>query len=445
MKVKRLLLFAALPAFLLMIASRGWAEEILTLEKALSLAAQNNPVIAAGRQRIAQAEARIDQAAAPSLPQLGVSLIYQSSDKDPYHPVFIRGNQVGYAQAGFRNTWKAALTLSQLIYSSGSVRYSVESKKMALQGVEAAEERTAQGVEWAVSSAWYDLRRAAGRVSVAEETLSLAKEHRRHVEALFRNGVVAKNELLRVDVSVSEAELGRIRAINALDVAWHGLGRAVGAPLSGRYVLPDEELQEDFPSLPQDPVAVGFASRPETRALQRAMHSALMAARAARASGGPQVVLFGEVYRADDSFFPSKMDDWKVTLQASWTFFDGGASASRAREARAAAEELLHQGEDLNRQIELEISVAQLNFQSALRRITVGEAMVKAAEEEYRMSLKRYVAQVGTNIDVLDGAVALANAKNQLLESVYDSKKARAEMDWAMGISRKNIMSEAAQ
>ena len=445
MRGKKLLLSACLLASFFMGVSKSWAEEVLTLDKALSLAAQKNPVLAAGRERILQAKARIDQASAPALPQLGASLLYQTAGEDPYHPVFIGGNQVGYAQAGFRNTWKAALTLSQLIYSGGAVHYSVESKKLALQGVEAAEERRAQGVEWAVTSAWYDLRRAAGRVSVAEETLSLAKEHRRHVEALFRNGVVAKNELLRVEVSVSEAELGRIRAVNGLEVAWHGLSRAVGTALPGGYVLPLPELEDDFSPLPRDPVVIGFASRPETRALDGAMGSALMAAKAARAAGGPQVVLLGEVYRADEVFFPAKMDDWKVTLQASWTFFDGGASASRAREAKAAAEELLHQGEDLKRQIELEISVARLNFESALRRITVGEAMVKAAEEEYRMALKRYVAQVGTNIDVLDGAVVLANAKTQLLESVYDSKKARAEIDWAMGITGKIIMSEAAQ
>ena len=173
------------------------------------------------------------------------------------------------------------------------------------------------------------------------------------------------------------------------------------------------------------------------------MHSALFAAKAARASGGPRVVLFGEIYRADETFFPSKMDDWKITLQASWTFFDGGESSSRAREAKAAAEELLHQAEDLKRQIELEISVARTNFESSLRRIEVGKAMVAAAEEDYRMALKRYVAQVGTNIDVLDASVALANARNQLVEGLYDSKKARVEIDWAMGSTGKAFFQEA--
>ena len=233
--------------------------------------------------------------------------------------------------------------------------------------------------------------------------------------------------------------------MNAVDVAWHGLSRAVGTSLRPAFTLPAEDTPGEFSPLPSDPVAEGISSRPEMRALDRAMHSALLAAKAAVASGGPRVVLFGEVYRADESFFPSKMDDWKITLQASWTFFDGGESSSRAREAKAAAEELLHQAEDLRRQIELEISVARTNFESSFRRIDVGKALVAAAEEDYRMALKRYVAQVGTNIDVLDAAVALANARNQLVEAVYDSRKARAEIDWAMGRTGKAFFTEAAE
>ena len=422
-------------SLLLMIASPLHAAEPLTLDVLLRLAGENNPILAAGRQRIVQAGEKIHQAAAPGLPQLEVSLLYQTADKDPFHPVFIGGQQVGFAQAGFRNTWKAALTLSQLLYSGGAVKYSTASTRMALMGVEAAEERTAQGVEWAVTSAWYELRRAIGRLSVAEEMLGLAQEHQRHVEALFRNGMVAKNEVLRVEVSVSEAELNRIRAANGVDVAWHALERAAGTTLRARYALPQEEFEGDLPPAPEGAVEMGLASRPETRALASAMDSALLASKAARASGGPKIILMGEVYRADESFFPSKMDDWKITLLAGWTFFDGGESASRAREARAAAEELLFQAEDLKRQIELEISAACSNFESSLRRIEVGRAMVAAAEEEYRMALRRYVAQVGTNIDVLDGATALANARNQLVEGIYDAKKARAEIDWALGIT----------
>ncbi len=409
----------------------AWAFEkpLLTLEKALEMAEQKNPVISASGERIAQARARLDQASAASLPQLGVSLLYQEAQNELRYPVI----PAGYAKAGFESTWKAALTLNWLLYSGGAVRLNTESKRVALSGVEARELRTRQTIVWGVTGAWYDLRRAEGKLSVAEDVLELTKEHLQHVEALFRNGVTAKNEVLRVQVSVSEAELNRIRAENAVAVGWKALERAVGVPLFGNFTLPPREENPQVALVPPDAVSVGLARRPEMEALGLAARSASLASKAAEAQGGPQIALVGEVYAADERFFPQKQNDWKATLLASWSFFDGGASSARAREAGAAAEEFLFQMEDMKRQIELEISVARLNCESSQQRIVAGRAMVESAEEDYRMALRRYTAQVGTNIDVLDARVALSNARNQLVESVYDALKARTEMEFAMG------------
>lgn len=431
-RMSMMLLLFGLSLAVIFLGRSAWAsgKPLLTLEKALEMADRNNPLISASGERITQARARLDQASAASLPQLGVSLLYQEVQNEPRYPVV----PAGYAKAGFESTWKAALTLNWLLYSGGAVRLNTESKKVALSGVEAQEKRTRQAVDWSVTAAWYDLRRAEGKLSVAEDVLALTKEHLQHVEALYRNGMTAKNEVLRVQVSVSEAELNRIRAENAVAVGWKALERAVGVQLYGAFDLPPHEERPEVYSMTQDAVSLGLARRPEMEALDLAARSASLASQAANAQGGPQVALVGEVYAADDEFFPQKQNDWKVTLLASWSFFDGGASSARAREARAAAEEFLFRMEDMKRQIELEISVARLNCESSLQRISTGRTMVESAEEDYRMALRRYTAQVGTNIDVLDARVALSNARNQLVESVYDSLKARAEMEYAMGV-----------
>lgn len=403
---------------------------VLTLEEALAMSRVNNPVTAASAERIEQAKARLYQARGNSLPKLGVSLLYQEVQNEPRYPVV----PAGYAIAGFESTWKAALTLNWLLYSSGGVEFNAESKELALSGVEASERRTGQAVEWGTTSAWYDLRRAEGKLSVATDVLELTKEHLQHVEALFRNGVVAKNEVLRVRVSVSEAELNLIQAKNSVSVGWKALERAVGASLEGIYDLPPGTETPDEPALPECAVEMGLARRPEMEALELAARSATMASRAAKAQDGPQLMFMGEAYSAGDSFFPDAQNDWKATLMLSWSLFDGGVSAARAREAKAAAEEFLLQMEDLKRQIELEISVARLNCESSRQKMAAGRAMVESAEEDYRMALKRYTAQVGTNIDVLDARVALSNARNQLVDSSFDMLKARAEMEFAMGV-----------
>jgi outer membrane protein TolC len=179
---------------------------------------------------------------------------------------------------------------------------------------------------------------------------------------------------------------------------------------------------------------MAFTNRPELVSFEKSRLSALALSRAAAGQGGPQVALVGEAYDLGDEFYPDKYDDWSITLSATWTFFDGGESKAKAAEAKAAADELLYRIEDLKRQIDLEISTAMLNLRSSGQRVSVAEDQVASAEEDYRMALRRYRAQVGTNIDVLDSRVALINARNQLVDSVYDVFQSRADLLYSLGL-----------
>lgn len=417
----------------------------LTLDKALQLAANENPRIGAAQKRIEQAQARIIQAASAKSPRLDMSLGYQENAHALEYPVFDRatgGPTRYYAMAGFRRTWRAALSMNILIYSGGSVKNTVEARRLARQAAEAELERTRQSVENQTASACYNLQRAAARVEVAQETLDLAAEHLRQAKAFYRNGVVAKNEVLRVEVAHSDAKLKVIQAKNALDTAWSALERVVGVPLEGRYRLPEPPDRPGTFTLPEDPVNTAMANRPELTALERSRQSALAMAEAALGETRPKIILTGETYVADKEFFTDPQDEWQVGLSAVWTLHDGGKAKARASEARASAEEFLFNFEDLRRSIVLEVKKAANDLETARQRVDVARAQVASAEEDYRVALKRYSAQVGTNIDVLDARVALENARTQYVDAVHDALQARADLVFAMGLPLGEYLSQ---
>ena len=75
-----------------------------------------------------------------------------------------------------------------------------------------------------------------GKLSVAEDVLALTQEHLQHVEALYRNGMMAKTKCFGCRSPSLEAELNRIRAENAAAVGWKALERAVGVQLTARSI-----------------------------------------------------------------------------------------------------------------------------------------------------------------------------------------------------------------
>ncbi|MGC9372292.1 MAG: TolC family protein [Thermovirgaceae bacterium] len=409
----------------------------LTVGKALELALKENPLIGAAQKRIEQEESRILQAASAKSPQLNMSLGYEETKNSPEYPVFDRltGQSTRYyAMAGFRRTWRAALSMNLLVSSGGSVENSVEARRLAKQAAQAELERTRQSVENQTASACYNLQRASARVEVAREALDLAAEHLRQTKAFYENGIVAKNEVLRVEVAHSDAKLKLIQAENALDTAWSTLERVVGVSLEGRYRLPEPPEEPGGFLLPVDSVDTAMANRPELKALERSRQSALAMAEAAMGETRPKILLTGETYLVDDEFFPDPQDEWRVGISAVWTLHDGGKAKARAAEARASAEEFLFNLEDLRRSIVLEVKKAANDLEAARQRVNVARAQVASAEEDHRMALRRYAAQVGTNIDVLDARVALENARTQYVDAVHDALQARADLVFAMGL-----------
>ncbi len=442
------LVFALVCVLVLILGHLAWGAEpaeTLTLEKALEIAREANPLILASRAKVDQARGKLIQAQAEGLPQAYATLGYQKLGERPETVALGPGGPVGIVPLGYEETWQAALNLSQVLYSGGSLSARTEAERLTVSARESERERTVQTVENGVRKAFYGLQRSLARLEVAKDALSLANEHLKQAEAFYRAGVVAQNEVLRVQVAVSTSRLNLIRAESAVKVAWRQLERVVGKSLEGQYAVPSGDSDVDaFPAFP-DPLSRAMKQRPEMQGLESARQAALMTVRAARGQLLPQVGLSASASVADEDFFPSEKDDWSVSLFARFRLFDSGKVHGQVVEARGAAEELLYRLEDLKRQIALEVSSATVNLEGALQRVKVASDAVAQAEEDYRMALKRYQAQVGTNIDVLDARLSLVDARNSRIDAVAEARTAYGDLLFAMGEGNNGEQKEAAR
>ncbi len=411
------------------------AESSLTLERALALAREYNPLLSVAREQVLQSEADVEKAASAMGPKVKVQASYTRYNEDARNPVFDAAGRPtgGFILEGFENTWQTAVVLTQVLYSGGTLSANRAAARLQAEARRAREIRTLQGVENGVKRAYYDLQRARAFLVIAKESARLAKEHLAVVEALFRHGAVAKNEVLRVQVDVSNAELLQIQSENAVNVAWKGLSRAVGIALPENAALPEPEKPLERVEFPPDPERLALESRQEMRALDFMRQAALESVTAAEGQSKPQIFFEGKYQDVGDGFYPDKKDQWTLSLVAQWTLYDHGEVRSQAKKGRSMVREFLGQMDDLEKQVILEVATARLNLESALKRTDVARTQVILAEEDYRMALQRYRVQAGTNLDVLDARVALVNAQNKLAASIYDAYTARADFAHALG------------
>ena len=427
-------------AFLMILSASGaaFASDDALLESLLSAAAQNNPQIAAAAERTAAAEARMSQASAEMGPKAFAAMGALWSADDFEKKVGVMGTTISVPMLS-SHTYAAAVMLTQIIYSGGSLQAKKEAARLEADAAAAREIRTKQGVENAVRRAYYAVRSAQAKEQVAEEAVSLAKEHKAQAEKLFKAGVVAKSDVLRSNVAAASSELDAIRASNATEVALTALRRAVGSDLPS-----DIEKKEPLSSvLSQDmlpgnagaaqDIAAAYENREELKVYSLLSQKAEKLARAAKGQLLPQILGAVGYAAAGDSFFPDDYSEPVAAIGVYWNFYDSGTARAKTEEARASARELLFLLDDMKNVIRMEVTQAESSISSAESRLEVARRQLAESREDYRIAQRRYAESVGTNLDTLDARLALTNSMSEVVTAFYDIKSAEADLIYAMG------------
>lgn len=427
-------------AFMMILAASGAASaaDDAVLASLLSVAGENNPQISAAAERTAAAEARLAGAAAHMGPKAGAVMgaLWSADDFDKQIPLMGGTLSVPVLST---HTYAAAVYLTQIIYSGGSLQAKKEAARLERDALLAREARTRQGVDNAVRRAYYALRSAQAKESVAEEALSLSKEHKAQAEKLFRAGVVAKNDVLRSNVAVASSELDVIRARNATAVAMTVLRRAVGAELpagAAEKESLESLLSQDIRPHDADAeanIATAYENREELKVYSLLSQKAEKLARAAKGQLLPQILGAVGYAAAGDSFFPDDYSEPVAAIGVYWNFYDSGTARAKTDEAKAGARELLFLLDDMKNVIRMEVTQAESSVLSAESRLEVARRQLAEAREDHRIAQRRYAESVGTNLDTLDARLALTNSMSEVVTAFYDIKSAEADLICAMG------------
>lgn len=438
-------------ALLLAVSAGGAFAANASLEKLITRAQDSNPLIQATHEKVVRAQEALNEATANMGPKAGAAMgalwgtddytISPSGYLSPQASGVLNkfGIPVSDINLGYKNTYVSAIGFIQAIYTGGSLQALKQSKQLALEAAKAEEARVRQGVTNGVQTSYYNRKRAEEKQVVAEEAVSLTKDHMDRAQKLFNAGVVAKSDVLRSKVAVSDAELNLIRAKNAVELTLTAIEKAVGDSVSSSDVsdgLPpraSSTLRREIQETPKNALEIAYEKREELKMYSLLSQQAEKVAKAAKGQLLPQIVGGAGYYTVDDSFFPTDNSEFKVGLAATWTLYDSGRVKAQTNQAKAQARELLRRLDDMKTTVKLEVTQAELNLRSAESRLNVAEHQVQTSEEDYRIAKRRYDESVGTNLDVLDARLALTNSRTELVDALYDIQIAQADLRYAMG------------
>jgi len=339
--------------------------------------------------------------------------------------------------------------------------FTYQGSRDGVRASEFGEEAGAQDLAYQVRQQFYLVMRAQDLLTVQEEDLQLAQDEERRVQSMFDLGSVARADLLKAQVRVSEAELALIRQENQVDIE-----RSRFATLLG--YRPDTPLRisgdlEATPmALDSTQAAAESLERPDLKEAQAQLESASNNHKAAAwswfpslfatfnltgASGsqtsdeiGQQIV--SNVQGTDTTLttilFPTSVDsdrefdrlDWSVGAVVNLDFFFNQGETKRARWIKRQSESRYM---DLKLAVQQELEEAILNYRASLKAVDAARRGVDSAQEDLRLSQERYQQGLGTILDLLEAQVALTRARNNLVNAQTGVKISEAALDKARG------------
>ena len=333
------------------------------------------------------------------------------------------------------STYQNVVEASIPLYTGGQLENNIKSKEIGVDISDLTLENTKQQIKYDTTKGYYNILQCRNLVGVNQETVDQLQAHLDTVNAKYAAGTVAKSDVLRSQVELADAKQNLVNAENNYDLSISSLNNLIGLPIDTKINIQDELKYTKYDLSLAECMDLAMTNRPDGVAATKAIEQAKASVKAAQAGNLPQLSAYASyTIDGDDAFNNDAAEKSEVGVKASWNLFDNNVTKAQVRQAEAALAKAQENAQYVNEGIQLEVHQAYLNLLSAEKNIQTTSVAVNQASEDYTIAQVRYTAGVGTNIDVMDAAVALTTAKTNYVQALYDYNVSKAQLDKAMGL-----------
>lgn len=399
----------------------------LTIDEAVADALQHNPQIQQFLELEHAADARTDLAKAPFWPSLDLNYSYWRSDRDSSFDssaLNIGSNDQSSTSANGRYN----------LFNGGSDWFRLHEARHLAAAANYKRRSVVADIVLEVKEAYIEILRTGRTVETEGKSVELLEQQRHDTQLRLEQGLIARNDLLRVEVEMATARQILSRAEGRHVIARQTLALALGRPLGGEEKISDFSQEPAPPGSERELRQEMFAKRSELKFLHSLLAGQQAGRKAVRGDLMPDVDLVLSHDRFGNNGLPKTGDtdhysESKAILQASWTLFSGFDTryelVGREHEIRARQEEV-KATED---QLTLQLQTALEAFSVSERNLVTAETAALQAEENYRVNENRYRANVASTVDLLDAQEFLTRARNERVKAQYDLYRSAAVIE----------------
>jgi outer membrane protein TolC len=251
----------------------------------------------------------------------------------------------------------------------------------------------------------------------------------------YREGVVAKSDILASTVSLADAKQNYVTTRGEYEKSLANLNNIIGLPTETPLLIRDETNYTTYEPTEESCVEYALENRPDYFSAEYAIKQAEAAIKIAEADRKPRVdASISKTAEGDKIFNSDTRRSWQAGLTLQWNIFDNGVTSAGVNEMRARLRKSQAIATQIADSIRLEVHNDYIDLRTAEENIATTKIAVARAEEDYHLAQIRYTEGVGTNLEVIDAQEKLTQARTNYFSAFYSYYVAKASLEKAMGV-----------
>jgi outer membrane protein len=416
----------------------------LTLQQAVNIALEKNPLRKAAIADTKVASASVRAARSFLMPHLSFSETATRGD-DPVYVFGSKLRQQRFTQADFTlNKLNTPLPFGNFatrfggtwnLFDSFATWHGVNQTKQMNEAAGHQLDRTDQEIVFRVVTSYYDVLLAAKQLEVADQSVKTAQSIMDRSQARFDSGLTVESDLLTAKVRMAARLQEVIRARNTLEVAQAQLKTAMGMTLDSSFQLAGGLAERTF-SMPavQDVEKQALTNRPDLKRIASEEAAQRQSVSAAKSSFGPRVNAFAGWEMDNPTFVAGGGgNNWLGGIEVQFDIFQGGAKRAELSRQRALEEKVVAMKQAANDAVRLEVRRAYYETDANRQQIELARAAIAQAQESLRINQDRYDSGLTTITDLLGAEDAARRSQSDYWEAVYHFQTSYANLELASG------------
>jgi len=387
-------------------------KKTLGLQEAIDLGMKSSKQLKISQSKIDEATAALQEAMERKLPNASASASYLRLNSANIDLKSSNNNGNAGSNPNVNQVFYGMVNLSMPIYSGGKIRYGIRSAELLKKAIELDAEINKDEIIQNTIEAFANLFKAGSQVRLIRENLASARQRVKDLTNLEKNGLLARNDLLKAELQASTVELNLLDAENNRDFANLNMNLMLGLPSETLLALDTAGIEKAYDTRVMDDfIRAAMQNRKDKAATELRRQSAQTGVLSAKAEALPSIQLTGGYIAADIPNLLTVTNAVNIGLGVSYNIASLWKNKSKVKQAESRVQQIQYNEELLDDHIRLQVSRDYLTVISNRKKVEVYAKALEQATENERIVKNKFNNSLATTQELLDADVALLQSK----------------------------------